>query len=140
MSAWGSVSRHSVGFAPFSRHFLAIYELTDLRILQEVFIRAYERSAQRYTVIRGAVGDPDPFRVRYRQAIADQVAEIIRSRCDRREAVARLRQWAERSVIESDRKRFVAAAEETLAGIHEGNFARYRVRPSEFEAWREMWG
>jgi hypothetical protein len=97
-------------------------------------------ASQRYTVIRGAVGDPDPFRVRYRQAIADQVAEIIRSRCDRREAVARLRRWAEASLIEADRKRFVAAAEETLAGIHEGNFARYRVRPSEFEAWREMWG
>ncbi len=82
------------------------------------------------------------FRVRYRQAIADQVAEIIRSRCDRPEAVARLRRWAERSVIETDRKRFfffTAAAEETLAGIHEGNFARYRVRPSEFEAWRVLW-
>lgn len=78
-----------------SRHFLAIYELNDLRILQEVFIRAYERSAQRYTVMRGAVGDPDRFRVRYRQLIADQVAEIDRSRCDRREVVACLRQWAE---------------------------------------------
>ena len=64
----------------------------------------------------------------------------LRSRCDRREAVARLRQWAEASVIDSDRKRFVATAEETLAGIHEGNFARYRVRPSEFEEWRAMWG
>lgn len=86
------VSRHSADFSPSTRHFLAIYELNDLRILQKVFIRAYERSAERYTVIRGAVGDPDPFRVRYRQAIADQVAEIIRSRCDRREAVACLRQ------------------------------------------------
>jgi hypothetical protein len=81
-------------FSPFSQ-FLAIHELNDLRILQEVFIRAYERSAQRCTVIRGAVGDPDPFRGRYRQPIADQGAEIVRSRCDRREAVARLRQWAE---------------------------------------------
>lgn len=35
--------------------------------------------------------------------------------------------------IESDRRRFVAVAEETLAGIHEGNFARSRVRTSEFE-------
>jgi len=118
---------------------LAIYELNDTRILQEVFIQAYERSAQRYTVIRGAVGDPDPFRIRYRQAIAEQVAEIIRSRCDRRDAVARLRRWAEESVIESDRKRFVSAAEETLAAIHEGNFARYRVRPSEYEAWKAAW-
>ena len=42
---------------------LAIYELNELGILREVFIQAYERSAQRYTVIRGAVGEPDPFRV-----------------------------------------------------------------------------
>jgi len=118
---------------------LAIYELNEVDILREIFIQAYERSAQRYTVIRGAVGDPDPFRVRYRQAIAGQVAEIIRTRCDRREAVARLRRWAEGSVIENDRKRFVAAAEETLAGIHEGNFARYRIRPSEYESWKASW-
>jgi Fic family protein len=128
-----------VSEADYTDGMLAIYELNDIRILQEVFVQAYERSAQRYTVIRGAVGDPDPFRVKYRQAIAEQVAEIIRARCARREAVARLRHWAEESVIETDRKRFVAAAEETLAGIHEGNFARYRVRPSEFEAWRSMW-
>ena len=62
------------------------------------FLQAYRRSAQRYTVIRGAVGDPDPFRVKYRQAIAEQVAEIIRARCGRRDAVASLRRWAEDSV------------------------------------------
>lgn len=128
-----------VSEADYTDAMLAIYELNDIRILREVFIQAYERSARRYTVIRGAVGDPDPFRVKYRQAIAGQVAEIIRSRCDRREAVARLRNWAEESVIESDRKRFVTAAEETLAGIHEGNFARYRVRPSEYESWKAAW-
>ena len=128
-----------VSEADYTDGMLAIYELNDIRILQEVFIQAYERSAQRYTVIRGAVGDPDPFRVNYRQAIADQVAEIIHARCDRCEAVARLRRWAEESVIENDRKRFVAAAEETLAGIHEGNFARYRIRPSEFESWKAAW-
>lgn len=118
---------------------LAIYEFNDLTLLREVFLRAYHRSAQRYTVIRGAVGEPDAFRVHYRQAIAEQVAGIVRSRCDRREAVARLRRWAADSVIESDRRRFVSAAEETLSGIHEGNFARYRIRPSEFEAWNAVW-
>jgi hypothetical protein len=77
--------------------------------------------------------------VKYRQAIAGQVAEIIRARCTRREAVACLRRWAEDSIIEGDRKSFVAAAEETLAGIHEGNFARYQIRPLEFEAWKTAW-
>ena len=128
-----------VAEADYTDGMLAIYELNEISLLREVFIQAYERSAQRYTVIRGAVGDPDPFRVKYRQAIAGQVAEIIRARCSRREAVARLRRWAEDSVIETDRKPFVAAAEETLAGIHEGNFARYRVRPSEFDAWETAW-
>jgi len=118
----------------------AIYELNETAILREVFCQAYERSAQRYTVIRGAVGEPDPLRVKYRQAIAEQVAEIIRARCGRRETVARLRRWAEESVIETDRKPFVAAAEETLSGIHEGNFARYRVRPSESLSGVSLWG
>lgn len=118
---------------------LAIYELNDVSLLREVFVQAYERSAQRYTVIRGAIGEPDQFRVKYRQSLIEQVAAIIRSRCDRRTAVAKLREWAEQSILERDRKRFVAAAEETLAGIHEGNFARYRVRPSEFDAWYASW-
>lgn len=128
-----------VSEADYTDGMLAIYELNEIGILREVFIQAYERSAQRYTVIRGAVGDPDPFRMKYRQAITEQVAEIIRARYARRESVARLRRWAEESVIEGDRKRFVAAAEETLAGIHEGNFARYRIRPSEFESWQASW-
>jgi fido (protein-threonine AMPylation protein) len=118
---------------------LAIYELNDVSLLREVFVQACERSAQRYTVIRGAIGEPDQFRVKYRQVLIEQVAAIIRSRCDRRAAVAKLREWAEHSIVERDRKRFVAAAEETLAGIHEGNFARYRVRPSEFDAWYASW-
>lgn len=126
--------------ADYTDGMLAIYELNDVSILREVFLQAYRRSAQRYTVIRGAVGDPDPFRIQYRRAIAGQVAEIVRACCDRREAVARLRRWAEDAVIEADRKRFVSAAEETLAGLHEGNFARYRIRPSEFEAWDAVWG
>jgi hypothetical protein len=128
-----------VSEADYTDGMLAIDELNELGILREVFIQAYERSTQRYTVIRSAVGDPDPLRVKYRQAITEQVAEIIRARCARREAVVRLRRWAEDSVIEKDRKAFVAAAEETLAGIHEGNFARYRIRPSEFEAWQALW-
>jgi Fic family protein len=125
--------------ADYTDGMLAIYELNDTTILREVFLQAYRRSAKRYTVIRGAMGDPDSFRVRYRQAITEQVAEIIRARCGRSDAVAHLRRWVEESVVEDDRKRFVAAAEETLAGIHEGNFARYRIRPSEFEAWKEVW-
>lgn len=128
-----------VSEADYTDGMLAVYELNDVAILREVFVQAYGRSAQRYTVIRGAVGEPDQFRMKYRQAITAQVAGIVRGRCGRREAVAQLRQWAEESLVEADRRKFVSAAEETLSGLHEGNFARYRVRPSEYEAWKTAW-
>ena len=38
-----------------------------------------------------------------------------------------------------NRHLFVAAAEETLAGIHEGNFPRYLVQSSEYETWKTSW-
>ncbi len=30
-------------------------------------------------------------------------------------------------------------AESELLNLHEGNFARYQIRPSEFRAWTEVW-
>ena len=30
-------------------------------------------------------------------------------------------------------------AEAELISLHEGNFARYRIRPSEFATWRQVW-
>ncbi len=30
-------------------------------------------------------------------------------------------------------------AESELLAVHEGNFARYRIKPSEFRAWRDGW-
>jgi hypothetical protein len=36
------------------------------------------------------------------------------------------------------RERFRETAEGELLGLHEGNFARCQIRPSEFDAWREV--
>lgn len=38
-----------------------------------------------------------------------------------------------------EQARFVEVAETELQNLHKGNFARYRVRPSQVEAWRKMW-
>ena len=47
--------------------------------------------------------------------------------------------WAVENVVEIDRSRFVETAETELIGLHDGNYARYQVRPSEYAAWREGW-
>ena len=34
---------------------------------------------------------------------------------------------------------FVDAVFDELENLHEGNFARYQIRPAEFERWRQVW-
>lgn len=38
-----------------------------------------------------------------------------------------------------ERERFVEIVENQLMNLHEGSIARYRLRPSEFLAWRKRW-
>ena len=35
--------------------------------------------------------------------------------------------------------RFVEVVETELMSLHDGNIARYRLRPSEYQAWRKTW-
>jgi hypothetical protein len=39
-------------------------------------------------------------------------------------------------VASDDLERFVHLALEEIRGLHEGNIARFRIRPSEFQQWQ----
>ena len=52
---------------------LGVYELNKVDLLKDVFIWAYERSAERYAAVRQSLGDPDPFRQRHREALRQLV-------------------------------------------------------------------
>lgn len=115
---------------------LGVYELKRIDLLRDVFVWAYERSCHRYMAIRETVAEPDPVRLRYREALIAIVAEIVRSQQTPGEAVVRA--VAEGLVPSQDLKRIVERALEDLARLHEGNVARYRLRLSEYRAWRPM--
>jgi len=57
---------------------LGVYELNRIELLRDVYLWAYQRSAARYAAIRQSLGDPDPFRMRYRQQIRHLVQEIVK--------------------------------------------------------------
>jgi hypothetical protein len=38
-----------------------------------------------------------------------------------------------------ERERFPVIAETELLALHEGNFARYQIRPSKFAVWQKAW-
>jgi len=118
---------------------LAVYELNRVELLRDVFLWAYERSANRYAAIQQSTGQPDPFRFRYRAQLRLIVPEVIKSKLDKKAAARFVADWTAKEIAEADRARFVEMAETELLALHEGNFARYAVRPSEFAEWRKVW-
>jgi hypothetical protein len=118
---------------------LGVYELNRVELLRDVFVWAYERSCARYAAVHQSLGEPDPFRLRHRQRLMDVVGEAVRGGMDKKAATAFVRREAEKLPEANDRKHFAEIAETELTSLHEGNFARYRLRPAEFHAWKKNW-
>jgi hypothetical protein len=119
---------------------LGIYELNRVDLLRDVFIWAYERSAARYAAVRQSLGEPDPFRFKHKAALRQIVGEVVRGRMNRKAAAAYIQSWVEKNISETEREQFRDIAETELLSLHEGNFARHQLRPSEFQVWQQVWG
>lgn len=113
---------------------LGVYELQRVDLARDVFAWAYERSCQRYTVVRDALPQPDPLRLRNRDQLTEVVNAIVRDDAPIDDAPVRV--LAVPLVAPEDLEDFIAMAISELSGLHEGNLARYRLRPSEFRRWR----
>jgi Fic family protein len=123
----------------YTEAILGIYELNKVDLLKDVFIWTYERSAERYAAVRQSLGDPDPFRQRHREALRQLVGDVVRRHMDRKEAAYYIAQWVQDNISADERGRFRETAESDLLNLHEGNFARLQVHPSEFAAWQTAW-
>ena len=129
----------SVPRSSYTDAMLGVYELNKVDLLKDVFIWAYERSAERYAAVRQSLGDPDPFRQRHREALRQLVGDVVRGKMDRKAAVAYIAEWVKNNITAEDRAPFRDMAETDILSLHEGNFARLQVRPSEFAAWQVAW-
>jgi hypothetical protein len=123
----------------YNQAILGVYELRRVDLLRDVFVWAYRHSAARFSAIQQSLGDPDPFRMRHRPNIRQLIAAVIRGRLPRREAIAYVTRWTGEHIAPEEQERFQDVVESELLAVHEGNFARYQIRPSEYRAWREDW-
>ena len=117
---------------------LGVYELNRIDLLRDIYVWGYERSVKRYLAQREELGEPDPFRLRYRAALLEVVGRVVRQASSHMTPF--IAAWADEHLPEADRQHFVALVHTELDSLHEGNFARYRIRPSEFAAWQERQG
>jgi hypothetical protein len=118
---------------------LGVYELNKVDLLKDMFIWAYERSAARYAAVRQSLGEPDPFRLKYREPLREVVREVMRQRMGRKDAAIHIASWATDNIPADAQEKFREMAETEILGLHEGNFARYQITPREFAAWRQAW-
>ncbi|MEZ4265337.1 MAG: Fic family protein [Myxococcota bacterium] len=113
---------------------LAVYELGRVELLRDTFIWAYERSALRYAAVTESLPDPDPLRMRHREALIELVGDVVRAGASI--DLADLRTRAASLVPPDDVDQLAAMAFSDLHHLHQGNVARYRLRLSELVRWQ----
>jgi Fic family protein len=115
---------------------LGVYELNQIELLRDVFVWAYERSCQRYLAIAQTMVEPDPLKIKYREALIQAVQAVVKGRTlPSRDALEKL---STQHAQESDRTAFTEMLMTALQQMHEGSIARYRLRRSEYHAWQPM--
>lgn len=120
----------------YTKALLAVYELEDHVMLKELYISAYQRSVEQYAEVRQTLGQPDPFRLRYIDKIVSLIGDAVREGTSLRDAIKCSERWANENATIPDRVRFREIVEMELLGLNEGNFARFGLRPSEFQRWQ----
>lgn len=115
---------------------LGVYELNKTALLQDVFVWAYERSCQRYLAITQTMAEPDPLKIRYREALIEAVQSVVRQRhAPSPETIMRL---ATEFASATDQNAFAQLLNDALQQLHEGSVARYRLKRSDFLAWQAI--
>ena len=123
----------------YTQAILGVYESNRIELLKDVYLLPYQRSAQRYAAVRQTVGEPDPFRLAHRDALRHVVRTIVLKMYNRKDALKFIEEWSAENLPADESAQFMEVTEDEILTLHEGNFARYKIRPSEFEAWQKSW-
>ena len=82
------------------------------------------------------MAEPDPLRIRYREALILVVQAIVRNR--KIPSAQNVMRLADELVPENDQEVFVKMVLEALQHIHEGSVAKFRLKLSDFKAWKPL--
>lgn len=123
----------------YARSMLGVYEKNDISLIRDLYFWAYHRSSQRYTATQQAMGEPNFLRLKQRNLIRDIVQEIILERVGGGDVVSRIRKLiAEQELSEVDKGALFQIIETEILSLHDGNIARFKIRPSEFQEWKRL--
>lgn len=118
---------------------LGVYERNDLSLIRDLYVWAYTRSSQKYTAIQQSMGEPNVLKLKYRIEIIEIVRSIILEQIPGSQIVQRINESIKTSQLpEADKTALVNLVETEFLNLHEGNIARFKVLPSEFQSWKSL--
>jgi len=112
-----------------------VYELGRFELLRDVYVWAYERSAQEYLAIRQELAEPDPLRLQYRDVIKQCVRGVVQN--PGRKPATMIRAALKKHVAPPHQDEVEILINDELERLHEGVLARYGLKPSEYLVWRK---
>ncbi len=119
----------------YSQAILGVYELTRVELLRDLFVWAYERSTKEYLAIKQGLSEPDPLRLAFRDVIKQVIYTVVVNY--QNESVSLIQEEVKKRVQDKESQQPIKALIiEELRRLHEGNLARYGLRPSEYQLWK----
>lgn len=121
----------------YLKSLLGIYERNDVSLFRDLYAWAYKRSSQQYSAIQQTMGEPNLLKLKHRAAIQNIVRTIILERVAGNRVVPKIHHLIEaQGIPESDTGQLFHIIETEIMSLHDGNIARFKIRPSEFREWK----
>jgi hypothetical protein len=116
---------------------LGFYEKNDISLVKDLYLWAYKRSCERYSAIQDNIAEPNKLKMKYRGEIQHIVRTIVQENTPGNILVKKVKKLIqELEIPKEDSKELFNIIEVEIASLHEGNIARFKIRPSEFESWK----
>lgn len=118
---------------------LGIYEKNDVSLFRDLFMWAYKRSTQRYSAIQQSLGEPNLLKLLHKSKIQEIIQTIVKGKTPGKKIPGLLSNLVKKLKLNpDDAKKMLEILELEITTLHEGNIARYKIRPSEFKAWTDL--
>lgn len=115
---------------------LAIYELNKIDLIRDIFIWAYERSAQKYKLVQNIIGEPNIIGIKYKKELFDIIHHIVQNNIQGKQMIELIKKFATKNIHLQDKDKFIQMVESELMSLHEGNIAIYDISRDYFLKWR----
>lgn len=121
----------------YIKSLLGVYEKNDVCLFRDLYLWAYTRSSRRYSAIQQAMGEPNLLKLKYRTEIQDIIRSVILEKIPGPQVVHRIQSLMEsKNLPEADLAELFKLIETDIISLHDGNIARFKIRPSEFQEWK----